>query len=163
MPKSPNFPRPDNNWKQWADDVVAYFDDPTYIEEEVTPSVILLRHILPGELARAVNSGLLMYDPVKELPVIADGTEFREIALMKDNVSSSYIIVGGMLIQWGKEVASPASETITFPTPFNDTSAVVVVSAQTHAYPSTIVAASFLMTGTNTEDKYWTAIGPAVP
>lgn len=163
MPKFSDFPRPDADWKQWAEAVVAHVANTSYAEEEVTPNVIMLRHLLSSELARAVNPGLLMYDPVKGLPVIADGAEFRELALMKDNVSSSYMIVGGMLIQWGKEAASVASETVTFPTPFNDTNAIVVVSAQTHAYPSTIGAVSFLMTGTNTEDKFWVAMGAAVP
>lgn len=156
-------PRPRDDWKKWAEEVVSYFKNPLPRDAAVMAAPIQLQYLIPGALERAVLSGILMYDPVKALPVVSDGVEFREVGLTKDNVSSNHMTIGGLLVQWGTEVASVASETITFPVPFNDTTAVVIVAAQTHAYPSSIVAASFLMTGTNTEDKFWIAIGPAVP
>jgi len=156
-----DFPRPGNDWKAWAEDLVAYFKDPAPRDQEVAAAPILLSHIVANETARATTAGILLFDPVTNLPIFSDGSAFINLATMQNEFASNYMVIGGMLIQWGKEVASVASETITFPVAFNDTSAVVIVSAQTHAYPSTITTADFLMTGTNTEDKYWIAIGPA--
>jgi len=82
MAERTDFPRPGSNWFNWAEEVVAYFKNPLPTDREVLPSVILLRHQVTNELARALVEGLLMYDPVKGLVVVSDGSIWAEIPKM---------------------------------------------------------------------------------
>ena len=83
-------------WQDWARAISPVLEDSTPIGVRKEPEAVLLAHkVETGNLgtARAGTAGVMLYDPVLELPVFADGTEWVSIAstagaLMESDLAS---------------------------------------------------------------------------
>ena len=66
-------PYPQDDWKNWALQMVEFLQDRSPRKGEVIPRVLSLQHQVGTELERAVGDGILMFDPVVGHPVVSIG------------------------------------------------------------------------------------------
>ena len=114
-----------NSWRQWALQMVEYLSDRTRIESENLPRPVQLPHLVRDE--RATVDGILMYDPVAQLPVcsiggvwVPVGGGIRNFSLLNDpSGASSYRIINDSLKCWGSvQAPSGSGVTVNFPKTF---------------------------------------------
>ena len=69
------------DWKAWAIQLVEFLSVQGRSEEFMAPRAVPLMHQLPNEVYRAVDAGVLMFDPLTGQPVVSVGGVWVQLSL----------------------------------------------------------------------------------
>lgn len=83
-----------HNLNQWAKEVSEYLRASEQVKNFVDPTPVLLPHQVSGQSVKAVQSGVLMYDPIEGNPVFSDNGVWRNLA-SRQWVGAGYVELAG--------------------------------------------------------------------
>lgn len=90
MPRRLQPPSPiGQDHRTWALQLTNYLQDLTGDDDETAPRVSLLAHQVPARQPSARAAGAMMYDPMIQAPVVANGTEWHRVLTSRPLLSNA--------------------------------------------------------------------------